>query len=460
MTQLLIKLHQPMARGNIEDGAVATVRQTAVSSGAVTKAWWAQEKPVAIAGGSGEGGEYTVFDLPGGGYYGVDITLPRGADISKEYLVEEGAVRTETIKMDASPHEYLGWQQYAGIVRSNPYRRETERGPALLGAPGTARLDLLVRQGNVRIDKLYEHPKLVPEVFATGLPASIEAWALVGQSPGGAAWARAGGPQVWQPTTDEEFTVWFRSMPTLADTMVLIDSLRRPEAPLNPTVLQFPRWLSFGAVGQIDLASVPWAWWGDGRNPDEEISFLWDRVRPSPAQHNVPGHLTISVHDRRWFGLLEFLASGRLSRAGNLLDQVLGNHEPEQALYGKVKGPLVAVAGGIVLIARAPSTDVQPWDQWLENLSNWFPGIPDGPILLGCRRLQQATNPGELLAAFDHLREGIERGLPFFSASIRMLSLALSQIGPEIVAADVLGRYIAPVSARVDPNQPFTVIRL
>jgi hypothetical protein len=41
-----------------------------------------------------------------------------------------------------------------------------------------------------------------------------------------------------------------------------------------------------------------------------------------------------------------------------------------------------------------------------------------------------------------------------------MLSLALSQIGPEIVAADVLGRYIAPVSARVDPNQPFTVIRL
>jgi hypothetical protein len=174
----------------------------------------------------------------------------------------------------------------------------------------------------------------------------------------------------------------------------------------------------------------------------------------------APGHLTITLQERRWFGLLEFLASGRLSRTGDMTDEVLRKEDPEQALYGKVKGPLAAVAGGIVLVARAESADEQPWDRWLENLSNWFPGIPDGPILLGYRRIQRATNAGELRNAYDILRGAIERGIPFFSASIRMLALALAQISDEIPEADNLRRSIARVSTRVDPDQPFTVIRL
>lgn len=477
MTQLQVKLHQPWARGYIEAGAVATVRLLADSSGTVTKAGRTQQKPVAISGGNGEFGPYTVFDLPGGGYYGIDITRPRGPDISQEYLIQEGEVRKETITMAASPHEYLGWQQYAGIVRSDPYRRETDRSPDAPASTGIKRLDTLVLKGRSRIEGLYRRrAQRAPRVFAAGVPASGVAWALVKEAAGGGGrdWTRVGDPLDWAPQGDAEFAVWFRTMPSPGEGIDLVDQLRTKNAPRGQLDRLFPRWLSFQAgarrtkapkpgpstSGPIDLASVPWSWWGEQPHQDEEIRLLYDLVRPSPVDRRIPGHLTISVQDRRWSGLLEFLASGRLNRAGDVFDGVLRSDDAESALYGKFKGPLVAVAGGIVLIAQAKSTEVQRWDGWLENLSNWFPGIPDGPILLGCRRVQQAKSSQELLTAYGHLREGIERGIPFFSASIRMLALALAQIGGDIPDAEESGRYIAPVSSRIDPDQPFTVIRL
>jgi hypothetical protein len=117
------------------------------------------------------------------------------------------------------------------------------------------------------------------------------------------------------------------------------------------------------------------------------------------------------------------------------------------------------VAGGIILVTQAQSSEPQEWDNWLENLSNWFPGIPDGAILLGYRRLQQARKAEDVKAVYVILRMAMGRGIPFFSASIQMLGLALAQISGEIPEADDLRRAMSPISTRVDPEQPFTVIR-
>jgi hypothetical protein len=205
---------------------------------------------------------------------------------------------------------------------------------------------------------------------------------------------------------------------------------------------------------------VPWAWWGHSREPDEEIRFVYDAVRPGVVDRDTPGHAILTVQDRRWFGLLEFLASGQLEQASHIVSAVLPGEDPEAAMYGKKKGPLIAVAGAIVLLARAETSEPQPWDRWIANLSEWFPGIPDGPILLGCRLVQQAANLDQLKTAHAQLRLGISRGIPFFSACIRLLGLALSQVGNEIREADKDRDYIAAVSTRVDPSQAFTVIRL
>ena len=164
-------------------------------------------------------------------------------------------------------------------------------------------------------------------------------------------------------------------MPSFDENVNLIEGLRAAGVPF---VGKYPRWVTIEAGGEIDLGSVPWAWGTEGQ--DKEIRFLFDRVRPSPVDRDAPGHLLLGVQDRRWFGLLEFLGSGRLYKAGGILDSVLP--EAEQGLYGKVQGPLVAVAGAIVLVASAVSNEKQAWDAWLENLSNWFRSIPDGAILL------------------------------------------------------------------------------
>ncbi len=195
MTQLQLKLHQPWAQGHLEAGAVASVRLLADASGKVAKKWWSRERPIAIAGGDGRIGEHTVFDLPSGGYYGVSITRPRGPDLSVEFLVEEGEVRTETIAMEVSPHEYLGWQQFAGIVRADPYKREAARGPK---APRStdSRRDVLMMKGQRRIDALYDKAKGAPQVFESELPATAKAWELVARATRGGdrGWARGRGP--------------------------------------------------------------------------------------------------------------------------------------------------------------------------------------------------------------------------------------------------------------------------
>jgi hypothetical protein len=157
--------------------------------------------------------------------------------------------------------------------------------------------------------------------------------------------------------------------------------------------------------------------------------------------------------------LLEFLSAGRLQTASALADATLKAEDPQHALQDKLKGPLLAVAGAIILITRSDTADRQGWDQWLDNLANWFPRIPDGKILLGCRRLQQATTKRDLVNVLCHLTDGFERGIPYFTMTIRMLSLALAQLGSDMPAAEDLRRRIGGVTARVDPDQPFTVIR-
>ena len=461
MTRLRLKLNQPLADGHVEGAAVATVRLLSDADSKMSKTRWSHQLPVDISGGNESLGDSATFDLPGGGLYGVTIARPRGEHIEREFFLKEGEDRAEMIKLDSSPHEYLGWQQYAGIVRSKPYQRETV-GSGVSKPSGNTRVDDLMVQGANRIESLYGRTKGVPEVFGASLPGTREAWSIVHAATRdpNQPWTRAGGPMTWSPQVDPEYIAWFTAMPDSGEGYTLVDRLRQPAAGNDALSQKFPRWITFHCGGEIDLVSVPWAWWGGARQPDEQIRFVFDRIRPSSVDRESPGHPVVTVQDRRWFGLLEFLASGQLHQACHIVKAILPRENPADALHGKAKGPLIAVAGAILLIASAESTDRQNWDGWIENLCEWFPGVPDGPILLGCRRVAQATNADELRKAYGHLRTGIDRGIPFFSACIRMLALALAQIGDDIPEADQDRRYIASVSTRVDPDQAFTAIRL
>jgi hypothetical protein len=465
MTQLQITLQQPMADGSLIAGAVATVRRLAGPDGKLLKRWWSNEMPVDIVGADMSQARPAVFDLPGGGTYDIEITRPRGPAITREYEIAQGERRPETIILEASPHEYLSWHQYAGIVRSDPFQREQVR----LGfAKGSVRMEKLVEQGQELIDSLYRNVGTVPQVFAAKLPASYQAWEMVTKASrtGNTDWASVKPLNDYMPDQDAEYATWFLGAPGPQEGIDLIAGLKRVDPPSGAAQEKYPRWMAFETGHQINLASIPWPWWGAHNEDHGEIRVVYDRARPNAVERDQPGRLNVNVLDNRWFGMLEFLASGRLNRTRKIFEKVIAQEEPEalfnpeMALYGKVKGPLVASAGAIVLIASAQSTEKQIWDPWINNLSRWFPGIPDGAILLGCRRVAQATTLNELEAAFNHLRDGIERGIPFFSATVRMLLVSLSQIGGDVSGADEMRRIVAPVATRIDPDQVFTVFRL
>ncbi len=107
--------------------------------------------------------------------------------------------------------------------------------------------------------------------------------------------------------------------------------------------------------------------------------------------------------------------------------------------------------GGLVLVSTSREANEQHWDQWLQNLANWFPALPDGAILHGYRLLQ--------LGRYDEgrarLEEALNRGIPYFASIFRMLTLGFSQLED-----DTALKHISQLATRVDPPQPFTVIRM
>ena len=463
MTRLGIMLRQPYARGFVEAAALLAVRLLADPDGKVTKLSWSEEKPAPVIGDD-PNESYTVFDLPNAGYYSVEVTPPRGPHISMQYLVSEDEFHKEIVEMEGSPHEYLGWQQYAGILRNNSPKEETprtnlERLHFRSGSRG------IVSDSISRPSKAFrDEPSAVPTVWALYpfsapffQPWTQDWWDEVKRAP-----LDPRRMLNWPLQDDQEFATWFPVMPTAYEGQLLVESLRHRDPFLPPISEQFPRWIFFQVGTQVDLASVPWAWFGAGpdRGPADEIRFLYDRIRTGSVDRKSSGYLNLSVQDQRWFGLLQFLSSDRMNRAGELVNELFRDYTAESALAGKVKGPLAAVAGAIVLVTQAQTTETQPWDQWLRSLTEWFPAIPDGPVLLGSRLLQKAQTREQLREAYGHLVEGCRRGIPYFSATIRILDMALAQSSDDILETESWRRRIAFVSSRVDPTQPFTVIRI
>ena len=462
MTALLLQTRQAYAEGMLEVGAVATVQLLADLDGHAAQDWWQTQVPITVYGQFGLGG--VPVTVPQAGHYRVSVALPRSADVVQQVRVDENEELPVQIDLIASPHEYLAWQQFSGAIRDHPYRSETGLADTVTA---TGRVGELL---NVVRDRVNLRPAAaldLPTVSVATVAPGRDGWLEVG-APGASGHRsyQGGPPEDWpSPSWDSEFVSWSHT-PSPSDGAMLVTGLRG-EALAAGLEAKYPRWLAVRSNGTTDLVSVPWAWWGALREDDEAIQFFYDRIRPSPVQPDQPGRLRVTVRDRRWFGLLEYLGAGRLDRAAQLLEPAIANEDPEEmtaspesALYGKTKSPLVATAGAFILIADAMSEEPQYWDRWLDNLARWFPGIPDGAILLCCRRAEQARDPAQLEAAFTQISDGIDRGIPFFAATMRLASVTLARMSDTVAGAGDAMRTIVGVSSRVDSDQPFTVIRL
>ncbi len=85
--------------------------------------------------------------------------------------------------------------------------------------------------------------------------------------------------------------------------------------------------------------------------------------------------------------MIGFLASGDVKTAARINGEL--EETAKSLLYKKLINPYAAAAGGYVLLANSASARRPAWHGWVENLSDWFPWLPDGPIIRGALHLQR-----------------------------------------------------------------------
>ncbi|MCJ9745505.1 MULTISPECIES: hypothetical protein [unclassified Neorhizobium] len=361
------------------------------------------------------------FEIPVDGWYGISVRYPGGVEQRDQQIV--GSTKLEIVV--GEPNRLAGPDLVPeSTFRSTRYTASNGRGR------GPTRVS--------RTSSSYFLPLLKPTFRAMDDPAVLLP-------------TRVARNEVVRSVSEETSQIL---LPDYSDLLAVYQSLRGGNDETN----RYQRWLLSLGDASAEMISVPWAWEGLSRE-DRSASIL---LRQEAVREKGTSRTRLEVRDPKWAGLLRYVSLGRIDDAALVAAQILNNYAiaqhydeweeiPALALQGKVKGPLVATLGAIILVSTAEYTSARRWDAWLENLANWFPGIPDGAAVLGYRSLQR----GDFEGAARWLKISVERGLPFFSATFRLLSVAFSQLEDD----DSI-RVISKAVSSVDPTQPFTVLRL
>jgi len=181
----------------------------------------------------------------------------------------------------------------------------------------------------------------------------------------------------------------------------------------------------------------------DGRPDPWEAEILVDDRPPADRLH-----VASYVISGRFGTLLAFLARRAFLDAGAALQTIAADIPLQQAVLGKIGNPLAALAAAQIAVATGQTEALDIPDQWLENLAEWFPTLPDGPVILG-RHLQRQGLP-----AADQFAKAHSRGVPVFSLTLDWLSEGLEMTGHPAAAK------VRAQAMRTDPTRAFTVMRL
>jgi hypothetical protein len=153
----------------------------------------------------------------------------------------------------------------------------------------------------------------------------------------------------------------------------------------------------------------------------------------------------------------DFAPMAGLMTAATLPKAAIAFDQARDLLLGKTAHPLGATAGAYVLLA-AGKRDDDSWHSWIDNLTNWFPRIPDGAIVKASMHLRFPKSKNSAVEAKASLLEAFDRGIPYYSAGISWLLDGLTQFADDPAVAKKL-KLVHRVALRLDVSQAFTVIR-
>jgi hypothetical protein len=113
--------------------------------------------------------------------------------------------------------------------------------------------------------------------------------------------------------------------------------------------------------------------------------------------------------------IADYMRTNQLDAAAHVfVDQA------ETLLQNKIENPVAAALGGYALL-RVGAID--RLHDWPNNLANWFPWLPDGPVIAG----ELAAREGDDASAVHWFANALDRGYPMFSDGLSLLAARLRQ---------------------------------
>jgi hypothetical protein len=432
MTALALRLDKSSITADA--GAIATMRRMTTETG--DPAPRKPPKELAIPAG-GPGTEREIEVEPG--YWLIEATLPSGEVLTEEVEVAEGqTIQVAFSTGDRSAREWLSWQTLAGnmpgrAALKNAFERLTVPAEAVPAGAESLRNRIGAWLEQPDFQKLRDTLAAMPIVpSARFLPPpkaglfGEEGWkGLLQLDVEGPLHLDAEGPQIAPTDTDPETrSSIFRMLDTPGQRLLMV------------------KWL-----GEAFLVSLPLPWVSTTRLDAVPAQVL---VRFDPETLAV--RIGVAVEDSAFAAIIGMMTTSALPKAATLARQARG------LLQGKQFHPLAAAAGGYVLVASGdPGED---WAGWINNLSNWFPYIPDGAILRGAMLLRYPKDESSYDEARKSFLDGFERGLPYYSAGMTWLVDGLLAFADEDPDIERKLRLVRQVGQHLDSTQPFTVLNL
>jgi hypothetical protein len=211
---------------------------------------------------------------------------------------------------------------------------------------------------------------------------------------------------------------------------------------------------------QYSVIPIPWQ-----RTASEELNSLQIYLNIDPDERASTNNfdtlhrLAIAVEDEFFSSMIGYLGSGDFPSASTIL------HRAKDILMYKVHNPFAAAAGAYILLEQTEIDKEYEWHDWIQNLMNWFKWLPDGAIQWAW--LQLAKSPENETG--DYLRGNLlnayERGLPYYSAGVKMLLNSLTIFDQRLKANGQKDEHITQalnnvrkLAIRTNRRQPFTSV--
>jgi hypothetical protein len=384
--------------------------------------------------------EYETVTLRPGRYL-IQAFLPSGEVVSEAVLVGDDQEPVEVVLRGLySPHEWLSWQHLVGNIglteqamdwsrRTVPESRAQSWQLSVLATPTAPGAREPVAQA---LDELLVHRR--PEVPLSGAV-----------------------PQAWLQVAPAALSDWdgpYRSY------------VFGPESPAYQAGAERRYFLVQDHGQPVLLGALPLPWTqvrGGWRQAEVEV-LLSLPPEPQGVAGAAPVTASAIVRDETLATVIGYLGTGDLPAADATLSRA------RSMLFTKTDNPIAAAAGGYVLLGswRGQPGDPDPyWFGWIKNLQNRFSWLPDGAIQHGWRKLRTQAGPADVEEARASFLKAHRRGVPFYSAGVRLLHDGLTLLSNDARAAERTDAAVESalassraIALRTDVRQAFTTIRL